>query len=202
MTTWTAPAAEIAANYAPAYPWFPDRKATWDDAVASLTATESDRKRLAELEDDLLLNGQQEPVRLHPGGCDPNDEECTGTCCPPVILNGMHRVVNALLANRDITVTTDKHVSSDGPVSATDIYTYTDIDLFDGIFDYLSFRVHDNLWANTSVMASRPTGVVIYWDDDMTGYEDVIETKLRKVLREAGVESSVSIVTYQEDFDD
>lgn len=203
MTTWTAPATEIATAYRPAYPFLPDRAATWDDTTCLLTGTAPARARLAELDADLVLNGQEEPVRVDPGGCDPDDDECTGApdCCPPRVLDGTHRLVAALLAGWDVTVTDEPHPGGPGQaLTATDLVLRGADDGTTGaVFDQLSFRTDQGVWMTTSFMASERAGedvtTTIYWDADATGSEDQVARRLAQVVASTGAEL-VSVRSY------
>lgn len=196
MSTWTAPASEIVAKYRPPYPWSNGDHPTWESTIQLLTSTEADRARLDALRADIAANGQQESVRLWPGGCDPRDEECTGQpeCCPPKVLNGTHRIAVALLAGGDVTVTDDPWPEQDGTevctITTVSYLPPTDPDVDGEVFDLLSFRVSPDLWLTTSFASNTWDGALrkseIYWDFDAAGHEGTIHDHLRDLFSRLG----------------
>lgn len=137
---------ELMESYLPAY------GDTWARAQDQLLEDPWERGRVLELADDLLERGQLHPVLVHTGGCDPDHlgDLCTGDpgCCPPRLINGMHRVLAHVLTCRPtIAVATRPGGEDEQTWEARFTLTrpLTD-EQWDALTSLLSFRLDPDTW--------------------------------------------------------
>lgn len=197
MSTWTAPAGQVANLYRPVYPRDRDREPTWEATTRLLTATTAARARLDELWADLTVNGQEDPIRVHPGGCEQHSPDFPHTGCGPVVLNGTHRVVLGLLHGTDVTVTDDPEPEDLTGWSETTLHVDTiptsDLD-WDTFGELLGHRIPAGPWVETvgnSLTPNLSGGLdvgVSWWPRIPDGHVRQAETRASEALRKVGWE--------------
>lgn len=192
---------DLLAGYAPAWPFSDDgTPATWDDAIAVTALDELESARVDELAHELTERGIDDPVLLDAGGCDPDlvsSGECSGqpSCCPPRVLNGMHRVLAHVSAGAQvIKVTFDPgRASEDWTETAVRVLAPEGDQWWDDLASLLSFRLDDQTWVECDGVAMlRRAGaehwLTIPWCGYYPGRNKAIEEAVRERLPRAGLQ--------------
>lgn len=190
-------------EYAPVYP--ESRK--WTDTVKYLS--EHDSEIIAELQKQFLEQGEfREPVVLKKFDSDDEADELTSGNLG-YVADGTHRLVSAYLLGVDFIKVSDGY--ADTPESdhflATEI-TSDDPKLFSDQHDEIFFDlirsmcISDSIWITASTASGSLNSATVYWDAEDSSLTSVINDAVVQRLETRFPESSFTVKTFVESWDD
>lgn len=159
----------------------------WDDAEARMLVDPFERRRIAELKEELAA-GFERPIVIR------RDRWFSR----PRVADGMHRALAAMLLDTDLLIRRGYPPPDSG--DTTDLYTVTPADqvcsdeFLDAVLSLSSFRCAAGLWVQCDIASAERDGPIRLHLTHHIGLQSQIASDLVERLRESGLVADVAYI--------